>query len=59
MVRVNGMYKCDQCERTFMNKGLMNIHRQSAHEGDQYSCEQCGTQFTEKGNLKKHIKSKH
>ena len=59
VVRVNGRYECDQCEKTFGKTGNLYTHIQSVHEGVRYACDKCDSQFTLQRNLKQHIDSKH
>ena len=59
VVRVNGKYECDQCDKIYTKSSNLLRHRQSAHDGVKYDCDQCDYQATVQGNLKTHIQSKH
>ena len=59
VVRVNGHYTCDQCDKTYGSVLGLQYHRQSAHEGVKYACDHCDYQATTQSNLKRHIDSKH
>ena len=59
MVRENGKFNCDQCDKTFASRGSLYYHRKFGHQGFRYVCDHCDKQFTMQDNLKRHIESKH
>ena len=59
VVRVNGKYECDQCDKTYNSSSEINRHIKSIHDGVKYACEQCDKQFSEQSKLKRHTESKH
>ena len=59
VVGSNGIYECDQCHKTYSQRGHLYRHNQSAHQGVKYACDQCDQQFTQLVSLTVHIQSKH
>merc|ERR1712126_487683 len=55
----NGRFLCDECEKHYCSKQMLERHFQSSHEGVKYSCNQCNNRFTLQSNLTAHIKSRH
>ena len=55
----DGSFACDQCAATFTNRGRLNRHFQSIHEGVKYACHQCDYRATQQASLTRHIKSMH
>ena len=51
-------YKCELCESTFNNTGLLKIHMDGKH-GDIKNCQQCKKTFKWAVDLQLHIKSVH
>lgn len=51
------LYKCDLCDRSFLRKTSIKVHRKS-HTGEKpYSCNHCSKAFSEKKKLNNHISS--
>jgi len=49
-----GLYKCDQCGRSFNSSGNCGRHKR-IHTGDKpFKCDQCGKCFTQSNALKRH-----
>ena len=59
VVRVNGKYECEPCQKTFSGRGALYNHNKSAHDGVKYACDQCDYQATTQWNLTTHIQSVH
>ena len=59
VVRGNGIYECDRCNKTYSDSGGLKRHIQSVHEGVKYTCDQCDYQAAQKCYLRRHIQSKH
>ena len=59
VLKVNGKYVCDQCQKIYSGSGALWTHKQSAHQGVKYACDQCDYQATQQINLTVHIQSKH
>ena len=47
-------YPCGQCEYHATQKGHLDEHTKSVHDGIKYPCKQCDYQATSKGNLDRH-----
>ena len=51
---------CNICDASFSEKGNINLHVESVHEGKKlFKCNDCDEVFSPKGNLKKHIDLAH
>ena len=45
-------YKCESCEKSFIQSGALKYHIKSFHEGQRnYKCDHCGKHFTLTGSL--------
>ena len=47
-------FRCDQCEKAYSKKYLLNRHISAAHEGQTFSCHICGEGFTQSKRLETH-----
>ena len=56
---INTYGNCDKCDFKATQKGDLNQHIESKHEGVYYRCYQCVYKSCWKGELNKHVKSKH
>ena len=55
-----GSLECPDCGRTFTQRGQLNLHIRSIHQGiRQHHCNFCEYKATMKFNLKVHLKSRH
>ena len=53
-------FKCDMCDKNFVDKQVISRHIASVHEGKKpFKCEICESSFSNKRNLKLHIASVH
>ena len=52
-------FPCPDCEYKARQKGSLQRHIESVHEGKIFPCNQCEYKATQKGHLQKHIKSVH
>ena len=52
-------HQCQQCEFETTQKGNLQRHIKSVHDGQKFPCPQCEYKATQKGDLKKHNKSVH
>ena len=50
---------CPHCEYKSTEKGSLQRHIKSVHEGKKFPCPQCEYKATVKGDLQRHIKSVH
>ncbi len=49
---------CDQCEKSFTDKGSLQIHLKTHRQDYQtYPCTQCSKTYTAESSLKNHLKS--
>ena len=53
------LFKCEECEKTFHNKGRLGAHRQRYHVEILLNCEYCQKEFTRKDNVKTNIQMNH
>ena len=53
------LFKCEECEKTFYNKGRLGAHRQRYHVEILLNCEYCQKEFTRKDNVKTNIRMNH
>ena len=51
-------FNCDQCDKSFIDKKSLNVHKNKLHVG-QLNCNRCEKQFFTKQALKRHIQSIH
>ena len=54
---MNDKFLCPHCEYKVTQKGNLQTHIKSVHEGQKFLCRQCGSKFTQKGHLQNHINS--
>ena len=47
------------CDYKATQRGYLQIHKQSKHEGLKYGCDQCNYEASGKGQVQKHKESKH
>jgi len=52
-------YSCDQCDKTFKQKGHLGVHLKAVHQGIRFPCSICDYKATTKGNLKQHVGRRH
>ena len=52
-------YACDQCDFQATQKGVLNRHKKSKHEGVRYACDQCDYQASRQYALSRHIELTH
>ena len=56
----NKSLKCNDCGKTFSQKGDLNRHIRSVHEGKKpFKCNICGTAFPYTHSLNRHLRSVH
>lgn len=53
------IYTCDQCDKTFKQKGHLGVHLKAVHQGIRFPCSICDYKATTKGNLKQHVGRRH
>jgi hypothetical protein len=52
--------KCDQCDKTYVNKKLLKDHVEIVHlQLKKYQCDQCPMIFASNGGFLHHVKSQH
>ena len=47
-------YKCDICDKAFIQQGNLQTHRLIHTDDQPYACDVCGKSFNHIGNLRKH-----
>ena len=53
-------FKCEVCEKMFIQSGDLKNHIKTIHEGQRnYKCDACGKYFTASGSRNAHIKIQH
>ena len=52
-------YSCNQCAKSFSERGTLKRHIKSAHENVRYNCDKCDKSFAQNGDLNRHIKFVH
>ena len=52
-------HKCDQCNRSYLNRNALHYHKTAKHQLEKYSCEQCDLEFSSKRYLERHQDIKH
>ena len=57
--KVDSMFHCDKCEKTFNKVSHLKRHEVSVHFGKEESCPHCGLKSSRKDNLEAHIRSVH
>jgi uncharacterized C2H2 Zn-finger protein len=56
VTQINKSFTCEICDYSFSQKGNMNNHIASVHNGKKLlKCVICNATFTQKSNLKKHV----
>ena len=56
---INNKYPCNECDYQAKQRGNLQAHIRSKHEGIRYNCNQCDYQATTQGHLQSHIEAKH
>ena len=51
--------QCGQCEKAFINRHQLAIHKQQQHRDKKSSCDQCHLKFRNDGDKNKHIERTH
>ena len=59
MNKINGFWKCSQCDKTFEKKARLKDHIEVHIEGISHPCNQCGKQFRSRNSLKNHYSVFH
>ena len=54
-----GQFPCNRCEKQYSNRGNLDRHIKSAHEGIKFPCNDCGYESTQRSNLMRHIQTVH
>ena len=57
--KVDSLFHCDKCEKTFKRMSHLKRHEVSVHFGKKESCPHCGLNYSRKDNLEAHIISVH
>ena len=57
--KVDSLFHCDKCEKTFKRMSHLKRHEVSVHFGKKESCPHCDLNYSRKDNLEAHIKSVH
>ena len=52
-------YSCDICGHQVGQKGKLERHKKSVHDGVKFCCNQCNYQATKKGHLAEHRRTVH
>ena len=59
-MREKNPFKCVYCNKSFAQKGNLNTHISSVHNGrNPIECEICAIDFESKKDLKEHIRFEH
>merc|ERR1712240_644806 len=58
-IRTKTTFVCDQCSYTSKQKGHLDIHIRSKHQGELIKCDMCDYKATQLSNLVRHKRSKH
>eukprot|EP00088_Acartia_fossae_P051310 TRINITY_DN5763_c0_g1_i9.p1 TRINITY_DN5763_c0_g1~~TRINITY_DN5763_c0_g1_i9.p1 ORF type:complete len:475 (-),score=39.80 TRINITY_DN5763_c0_g1_i9:45-1469(-) len=56
---VGESFPCEQCGHIAPNRGRLNFHMKTMHEGASFSCPECDFTTSRKGSLKNHMVSQH
>ena len=64
MISVHGIgeeqkFKCDQCDKSFCQKGHLKVHIATVHENVRFHCDKCDKSFSQKDKLTLHMRSVH
>lgn len=52
-------FKCKECDKSFNQKGALNIHMTTHTKERRFSCEKCKVCFSQRGNLRAHYVRLH
>ena len=59
-VHLGTTFSCEECGKSFNNKGLLTRHVRTVHQEHQdYKCKQCGREFNLLANLTCHVSTVH
>lgn len=59
MVKMEDLFHCRGCRKSFRRKEHMKRHEKACHLGDKLQCPLCPSRFVEKCRLMKHLLEKH
>jgi KRAB domain-containing zinc finger protein len=57
--KVNGKYKCDECDKWFASFRIVKGHKRVIHRNIRYNCELCDKIYKSRFSLKSHINEVH
>ena len=52
-------FSCNLCEKKFTQRGHLQVHMESLHNGQRFPCSHCGKEFRQKPHLQRHVESVH
>ena len=47
-------FKCNECNKLFINQSRLNYHKQNVHGSPNFHCDQCFKMFRSKANFQRH-----